>query len=433
MPLRSLRFAGDPVLEACIEGSHRMLLNEEGLAVARVQAALVELGSSVGQAGVDGTFGPDTGNAVSSFKMRHGLQPADPVVGVGTMTALDDAFFVDPALLDPTFLEFTPFVAARRLEPFVAIELAKLLSAPLDSWRHMAARFALDSLSADTLAGIVAGSRFGDLSGFVVAHAAAVQPDGTISTDWFERERQGFVEPDGRPRRFGGSAVTFPFRGADGGDIGIIVVSDDLIRGKERTVVQATGQSLPVTIDETLIHELTHLRNGHRTQDVLATSDLDAGVFTDPVLAQSLTLTTSRPTAQVLLEFLEEISARHVEWHIRQEVEGHPLNINLLTPEQFAAAVISYMVEFPTLFDAGNGYVHVLNARPDAVTARLDQAALWLRQLDTFGFSDRAQDEAAVHDRLLQAADFCQEQANASATSDPSDPAGLTPLLQDFP
>lgn len=414
-------------------GQHRMLLNEEGLAVARVQAALAELGFSVGSAGVDGTFGVDTGTAVSLYKASKGLQPTDPVVGVGTMTALDDDFFVDPAFLDPTFAEFTPFVAARRLEPFVAQALARLLAAPLDSWRRMAAQFALDALSADRLAGIVAGSRFGDLEPFIITHAAAVQPDGAIATDWFARERQGFVADDGTPRRFGGSAVTFSFLGAEGSDIGIIVVSDLLLRGKERITVAATGQSLPVTLDETLIHELTHFRNANLDAGILATSDLDASVYFDPILAQTLTQTTPRPTAQVLLEFLQESSARHVEWHIRQEEDGNPIAINLLTPEQLAAAVVSYMKEFPTLFDAGNGYVHALNARADAVAARLGQAALWLRQLDTFTFSDRPEQEAPVHERLRQTADFCAAQAAAGAQTDPGDPAGLTPLLADFP
>jgi peptidoglycan hydrolase-like protein with peptidoglycan-binding domain len=39
---------------------------------------------------VDGTFGVDTGAAVSQFKVDNGLSPSDPVVGVGTMTTLDE-------------------------------------------------------------------------------------------------------------------------------------------------------------------------------------------------------------------------------------------------------------------------------------------------------------------------------------------------------
>ncbi|MFO1038175.1 MAG: peptidoglycan-binding protein [Geminicoccaceae bacterium] len=433
MGLRCLRFSGDPVLEACAAGQHRMLLNEEGLAVARVQAALQELNFSVGPAGVDGTFGADTGTAVSLYKSSKGLQPTDPVVGTGTMTALDEDFFVDPAFLDPAFAEFTPFVAAGRLEPFLGQVLARLLATPLDSWRRMAAQFALNELTADRLAGIVAGSRFGDLEPFVVAHAAAVQPSGRIATDWFEAERRSFVADDGTPRRFGGSGVTFSFLGADRSDIGIVVVSDDLLRGKSRIFVEATGQSLPVMLDETLIHELTHLRNLGLDAGLLATSDLDQTAYIDTALATSLTQTTPRPTANVLFETLQEMAARHVEWHIRQEERGDPLAINLLRPEQLAAAMVTYMREFPRLMDDANGYVRALNARPDAVAARLGQAALWLRRLDTFTFSDRPDQEAAVHERLLQAADFCAAQAAAGAPSDPGDPAGLTPLPADFP
>jgi hypothetical protein len=37
MPLRGPRFAGDPVLEDCFAGRHRMLAPEEGIGVKRVQ------------------------------------------------------------------------------------------------------------------------------------------------------------------------------------------------------------------------------------------------------------------------------------------------------------------------------------------------------------------------------------------------------------
>ena len=94
MGLRCLRFSADPVLEACAAGQHRMLLNEEGLAVARVQAALQELNFSVGPAGVDGTFGVDTGTAVSLYKSsnrlrkkRDNLTPAASA-GFGSAVAL---------------------------------------------------------------------------------------------------------------------------------------------------------------------------------------------------------------------------------------------------------------------------------------------------------------------------------------------------------
>ena len=45
MPLRSATLSGDPVLEQCPEGTHRMLAGEDGLPVKRLQQALNDLGT----------------------------------------------------------------------------------------------------------------------------------------------------------------------------------------------------------------------------------------------------------------------------------------------------------------------------------------------------------------------------------------------------
>jgi hypothetical protein len=94
MALRSARLSGDPVLEQCLAGQHRMLAPEENLSVMRVQEALVKLGFSPGQ--LDGVFGPTTGAAVSAYKQSRALQPSDPVVGPGTSNGLDAEVFFDP-------------------------------------------------------------------------------------------------------------------------------------------------------------------------------------------------------------------------------------------------------------------------------------------------------------------------------------------------
>ena len=88
MPLRSPRFAGDPVLEACFAGQHRMMAPEQGDAVRKVQQALIDLGFALPD-GADGVFGDQTGDAVTLFKQGHDLSPSDPVVGPKTMAALD--------------------------------------------------------------------------------------------------------------------------------------------------------------------------------------------------------------------------------------------------------------------------------------------------------------------------------------------------------
>ena len=81
------------------------------------RAAVPSRSNAVGDAGADGIFGLATGDAVSEYKRSKGLEPDDPVVGVGTSTALDDDLFVDPPTLDPAFAEFAPAVVEHRDRP----------------------------------------------------------------------------------------------------------------------------------------------------------------------------------------------------------------------------------------------------------------------------------------------------------------------------
>ena len=101
MPLTNPRFAGDPVLEACLAGEHRMLAPETGPAVAKVQQALIDLGFALPLHGADGTFDDETGAAVVAYKTSRSIFPNDPVVGPKTMAGLD----AEPALLSPAPVE----------------------------------------------------------------------------------------------------------------------------------------------------------------------------------------------------------------------------------------------------------------------------------------------------------------------------------------
>ena len=94
MPLTNPRFAGDPVLEACLAGEHRMMAPETGPAVAKVQQALIDLGFALPVRGADATFSGETGAAVTAYKTDRQIFPNDPVVGRGTMASLD----AEPAL-----------------------------------------------------------------------------------------------------------------------------------------------------------------------------------------------------------------------------------------------------------------------------------------------------------------------------------------------
>lgn len=101
MPLTNPRFAGDPVLEACLAGQHRMTIPETGPAVAKVQQALIDLGFALPLHGADGSFRDETASAVVAYKTDRGIFPNDPVVGPNTMANLD----AEPALLSSDLVQ----------------------------------------------------------------------------------------------------------------------------------------------------------------------------------------------------------------------------------------------------------------------------------------------------------------------------------------
>ena len=93
--LRSPRFAGDPVLEACFDNEALLQVGRRGPAVEKIQQALIDAGFPLPQFGVDGIFGPETQGAVRRYQSGHGLAP-DGIVGPLTMGSLD-ALFAAPA------------------------------------------------------------------------------------------------------------------------------------------------------------------------------------------------------------------------------------------------------------------------------------------------------------------------------------------------
>jgi hypothetical protein len=418
MPLRGPRFSGDPVLEACFNATHRMLAPENGLAVMRVQAALIELGNSVGPRGADGAFGPDTGAAVTLFKTRHGLVPNDPVVGPGTAKALDDDLFFDPPNLDPAFAEFSPSVVDHLVEPFIGRELATLIGAPLDSWRHMLGFFALNGLNASGfLTGSVARSRAEDLRAPYLAVAANQQIDGSDANDFFNRMVAQATE----------LGNTIAFRDQAGGLRAFVTIRDEVIMGRESVVRQSTGGRAAVTLQGVLVHELNHVRNIAEDAVLNQISDTDATVYADTGLAQARSA-TGTPTHQVLNSFVSEICARHTHWIVTTEVAGNPFAARFLPPEKLVEATRFYFQDVPAVFDR-NGYIAGINAQGQSQTYA--QIARWLRVCQTFRFSDddaedtRTKilfgDAASVADRL--AADPPLEFAEAD---------GLFPLPNDF-
>jgi peptidoglycan hydrolase-like protein with peptidoglycan-binding domain len=425
MPLlRCPRFAGDPLLQDCIDNVRQMRAPASGLAVKRVQAALVDLGLSVGLKGLDGAFGPATGAAVSAYKTDRKLSPNDPVVGPGTMGRLDAELFFDPPELDPTFREFSPLVVSRRVEPFVGVELASFIGAPLDSWRHDIGKFALTVLNSRKLLGIVAGSRAEDLRTPFLGDAAPMQP---LPNGQQENANQFFTNnTTEQDRRQHGVTVEFTHR--SGAIHHFMLVSDQVILGKGVTrhpLPDGTEQTAPESIQDVLAHELTHVRNLAHVVALRSSPNDDPASFADPRASQAVS-TLANSTARVMATYVDELVADHVEWVVQKEVEGAAAAIPALAPNQLAAA-FRFWFQRPGRF-GDNSYMATINAQGDAQQFR--QLDLWMRRAAALTFTGLASEQARTQALFRAAAAFCANQA-VTPTALP-EPDGTHPLLRDF-
>ena len=105
-PLRSLRFADDPDLQAVAQGRLRLgrasdppspaPIRSQGRSVQKVQQALLDLGYSLPRNGDDGRYGQETYQAVLAYKQQFNIRTAsgylDGIVGTKTITHLDSNF-----------------------------------------------------------------------------------------------------------------------------------------------------------------------------------------------------------------------------------------------------------------------------------------------------------------------------------------------------
>lgn len=95
MTLRARRFRYDAVLEQCLAGTYQVGLPadgqsfESGRHVAKVQAALLDVGVAVP---LEGVYDPATAAAVADFQAREGIDPPDGVLDQRVMSRLDDFF-----------------------------------------------------------------------------------------------------------------------------------------------------------------------------------------------------------------------------------------------------------------------------------------------------------------------------------------------------
>lgn len=107
--LKSSRFAGDEVLEACFDKERVLRRGDSGPAVKKIQEALIFLEIPVPGAGANGIFGDETELAVRSYQEARGLK-VDGVIGSETIGSLDEEF--------PGVVKKTPVSSAT--EPYVS-------------------------------------------------------------------------------------------------------------------------------------------------------------------------------------------------------------------------------------------------------------------------------------------------------------------------
>lgn len=96
---KSDRFQRDPVLQKVLEGKQYLRQGSGGLAVRKLQQALLDLGYTLPKFGVDGSFGGETDKAVRAFQAAEGAKE-DGVVGPETL-----------GKLDARYATFQPYVA----------------------------------------------------------------------------------------------------------------------------------------------------------------------------------------------------------------------------------------------------------------------------------------------------------------------------------
>lgn len=98
--LKSPRFSGDEVLEACYDNERFLRKGDNGPAVQKIQQALIDSGFSLPRFGADGIFGDETKSAVKNYQQARGLMP-DGIVGPITIGKLDLEFLPTPVIPVP--------------------------------------------------------------------------------------------------------------------------------------------------------------------------------------------------------------------------------------------------------------------------------------------------------------------------------------------
>lgn len=118
-------------LQKVAAGGRRILSPEVSDSVALLQQALLAIGFALPDAGVDGAFGGEMGEAVTAYKASRELNPTDPVVGAGTSQRLDvEVAYLEGAGLNGILDAQTLDAKVLALDPFQAGLIENQLAEP---------------------------------------------------------------------------------------------------------------------------------------------------------------------------------------------------------------------------------------------------------------------------------------------------------------
>jgi hypothetical protein len=104
-------------LQAVADGTRTIPVGEESESVELLQQALVALGYSLPNEGIDGTFGPDMNGAVDAYRAALGLTSDDSSIDADFLSAVDaDLTYLDGNLADLDGVE----VRTLAMDPYIA-------------------------------------------------------------------------------------------------------------------------------------------------------------------------------------------------------------------------------------------------------------------------------------------------------------------------
>ncbi len=350
-------------------------IGSQGPEVRRLQRRLNLHGANLVE---DGAYGPATFHAVKQFQSTHNIQ-ATGIVRQGTwtelnkepITAIDQGKPIDrdPAELPLSDLPVGKFAGAVSAG-FMDHDIAALLNdvqntVPRGGFALSAVNYALEQLNNGEMIGLVSASRIGTLR---------QRTPFTFHSTIADVEKNGVVV-NGIVRK--AMQIT---RVINGEQRGMIVVNDvDLAEARAAGTTEARR-----LMQQVLLHEITHQRNREEVQVNLTTPITPEEYVDVPEALRLQEFGKPRPTTQIRAGVIEELTAQHIEFLVKQErIEAEGGIPDPLLPGEFFNAAVDFAKNNKDRI-GDNGYLAKLIETDEALFRK--QIAIWMRNLNIRDF-----------------------------------------------